>query len=344
MRTPVAWLLPLAMLLCSFASLAQVGQTSDKDAGDCDRYASIDDIPGKGIKKADYGFIDIDLALPPCSAAYANNPKNFRVQAQLARIYFQQGKFEQGIELARSSAKDQAISLALLGEASRRGVGGFALNPREAAKFFQEGVERGDSDSMRGLAKSYSIGIGVEKDAAKAVSLLQRGAALGDSNSIFSLAVAHSGGKFGLTKNLDEAANLVRKLAESGSNPAAQSFMGFLVAQRDRNISSEARAFAEPAIVKLERLASQNSAEARFILAANYRTGLGVTKDLAKAFDLYRKAAEHSHIPAIAEAGIALVGGAGTEKNVAEGRKYLERASAMGSDEADAALATLWGK
>jgi TPR repeat protein len=339
-----AWLLPLAMLLCSFASLAQVGQTSDKDVGDCDRYASIDDIPTRGIKKADYGFIDIDLALPPCSAAYASNPKNSRVQAQLARIYFQQGKFEQGIELARASAKDHAISLSILGEASRRGVGGVPLSPREAAKLFQEGVERGNSDSMRGLAGSYSIGIGVEKDTTKALLLLQRSASLGDSNSIYSLAAAHLVGKSGLAKNPDEATNLVRTLAESGSHPGAQLLMGFLVAQRDRKISSEAKAFAESATAKLERFAAQNSAEARSLLAANYRSGLGVTKDLAKALDLYRKAAEHNLIFAIAQIGIALVGGNGTERNVAEGKKFLERASAMGSDEADAALASLWGK
>ena len=157
MRGRVAWLLPLAMLLCSFASLAQVGPTSDKDAGDCDRYASIDDIPSRGIKKADYGFIDVDLALPPCSAAYASNPKNSRVQAQLARIYFQQGKFEQGIELARASVMDQAISLSILGEASRRGVGGVSINPREAARYFQEGVDRGSADSMNALAERREL-------------------------------------------------------------------------------------------------------------------------------------------------------------------------------------------
>ena len=344
MRGWQAWLLPLVMLLCSFTSLAQVAQSDGKGAVDCDRYASLDDIPSRGTKKADSGIIDVDRALPLCSVAYATNPKNSRIQAQLARIYFQQGKFELAIELARASVKDQAISLAILGEASRRGVGGIPMNPREAAKLFQEGVERGNPDSMRGLAGSYSIGIGVEKDEAKALSLLQRSASSGDSNSIFSLAVAHSGGKLGLAKNLDEAANLLRKLAESGSHPAAQSLMGFLVAQRDRQISLEAKAFAESAVVKLERLAGQNSAEARFVLAANYRSGLGVTKDLAKALDLYRKAAEYNLIPAIAQTGIALVGGNGTEKNVAEGRKFLERASAMGSDEADAALATLWGK
>ena len=197
---------------------------------------------------------------------------------------------------------------------------------------------------MNGLAKAYVIGIGVEKDEAKAVSLMQKAAAMGDGNSLFSLAVARAAGKYGLAKNPDEAANLLRNLAESGTYPPAQSFIGLVIAQREKQITSEAMAYLDPAIVKLERLSGQNSAEAKFMLAINYRLGLGVTKDMAKAFELYRKAAEHNLIPAMAQAGIALAGGVGTEKNIPEAKKLLERASAMGSDEADKALATLWGK
>ena len=131
--------LPLALF--AVATWAQVGDT-DKDTLDCDLYASLDDIPSRGIRKSAYGFIDVNRALAPCSASYARNPKNSRVQAQLARVYFQQGKFEQGIGLAKASAKEQAISLALLGEASRRGVGGHSMSPRDAARYFQEGADR----------------------------------------------------------------------------------------------------------------------------------------------------------------------------------------------------------
>lgn len=339
-----AWVLPLAVLLFSSGSWAQVSESADKDTGDCDRYASIDDIPSKGIKKAAYGFIDIDLALPPCSAAYAKNPKNSRVQAQLARIYFQQGKFEQGIELARASAKDHAIALAILGEANRRGVGGISLNPREAARYFQQGTDRGSADSMNSLAKAYLIGIGVEKDEAKALSLLQKAAALGEGNAVYSFSLFHAAGRFGIAKNPDEAANLIRKLADSGAYPPAQVLMGQLIVQREKRLTSEASDYLALALPKLERLAGQDSAEARFILANCYRFGLGVTKDPVKTLNLYRKAAEHNYVPAVAQAGIALAEGIGTEKNVPEARKLLERASAMGSDEADKALASLWGK
>lgn len=339
-----AWVLPLAVLLFSSGSWAQVSESADKDTGDCDRYASIDDIPSKGIKKAAYGFIDIDLALPLCSAAYAKNPKISRVQAQLARIYFQQGKFEQGIELARASAKDQAISLAILGEASRRGVGGVSMNPREAARLFQEGVDRGNPDSMNGLSKMYAIGIGVEKDELKALTLMQKAAASGDSNSTINLSLLHLQGKLGVSKSPSESAKIIQPLADSGVHPMAQVVMGVIIADRERKLTSEATTYLTPATEKLERLSNQGSAEARFGLAGCYRLGLGVTKDIGKAFSLFSKAAEYNLIGAIVQVGIALAGGIGTEKNVPEAKKFLERASLMGSDEADKALASLWGK
>jgi TPR repeat protein len=334
--------LPFALLF-GITSWAQVGNP-DKDALDCDIYASIDDIPSRGVKKAHYGFIDVDRALPSCSAAYAKSPKNSRVQAQLARIYFQQGKFEQGLELAKASAKEQAISLALLGEGSRRGVGGFSMNPREAVRYFQEGAERGNPDSMRSLAGAYAIGIGIEKDESKALALIQKASAADDANSVYMMAALHLNGRLGLAKSPDEAMNLVKKHADSGMYPPAQMLIALIIAQREQKITSEVKTYADPAIEALERLARQNSAEARYILANCYRIGLGVTRDLAKMFELYRKAADHNLVAAIAQAGVALASGNGTEKNITEGKKLLERASAMGSDEADKALATLWGK
>ncbi len=333
--------LPLALF--AVATWAQVGDT-DKDTLDCDLYASLDDIPSRGIRKSAYGFIDVNRALAPCSASYARNPKNSRVQAQLARVYFQQGKFEQGIGLAKASAKEQAISLALLGEASRRGVGGHSMSPRDAARYFQEGADRGNPDSMRALAAAYAIGMGVEKDESRTLSLLQKSAATGDANSTLSLAVVHLQGKFGLSKNPDEAIQLIQKLADSNTYPPAQLLMGQIIANRERKLTSESLAYLSPAAEKLASLAQQESAEARFLLANCYRFGLGVTKDPAKAFELFRKASDHNLIGAIAQSGIALANGIGTEKNLSDGKKLLERASAMGSDEADKALATLWGK
>jgi TPR repeat protein len=334
----------LTTLLFSSVSWAQVEESADKDVGDCDRFASIDDIPSKGIKKASYGFIDVGLALPPCKAANAKYPRNSRVQVQLARIYFQQGKFEQGIELAKASAKEQAISLAFLGEASRRGVGGVPMNPREAARLFQEGADRGNPESMNGLSRAYAIGIGVEKDEPKALALMQKAAATGDGNSSISMSILQLQGKLGLSKSPIESAKFVQMLADSGTHPGAQVIMGIIIADREKKITSEAAAYFASAVEKLERLSSQESAEARVVLAGCYRLGAGVKKDLGKAFDLYRKAAEHNLIAAIAQTGVALAEGAGTEKNVPEGKKWLERASAMGSDEADKALAKLWGK
>lgn len=317
--------------------------SSDKtDAQQCDRFAAFEDAPERGIRKAYFGFIDIEQALPPCLAAYKKNPKNSRVQAQLARLYFQQGKFVEGVELAKSSMKDQRISLVLLAYAHRHGVGGYSIDLPEAVKLLQQGVDRGEPEAMSDLGNAYAQGKGVDKDEKRALDLLQRAADTGELEAIYHLAGVRYMGRLGTNKDVDEALRLMQKSADSGL-PIAQLRLGMILVSREKRMSPEAQRYITSAREQMERFSRQGSSWARAALGEIYEKGVGIPKDQAKAIDLYRMAASHSNVTAITRLGIIYLDGIGTEKNPSEGRQWLEKAAKMGSDTAEKKLKEIGG-
>ena len=307
-------------------------ERSELDVKQCDRYASFDDVPERAIRKAYFGFIDVEEALPPCSAAYKKNPKNTRLQAELARIYFQQGKFIDGVALAKSSI-DQRISLVLLAYAHRHGVGGYSIDLPEAARLLQQGVDRGEPEAMVDLAGYYGFGLGVEKDERRGLELLQHAADTGDLGAMYGLAAVKFSGKLGVTKDVDEAIRLLQKPADSRL-PPAQLGLGMILAARENRLNR----YIVDARVQLERFSRQGSASARAILGEIYEKGIGVPKDQAKALDLYRMAASHNHPTGMARLGIAYLDGIGTDKIPSEGKQWLEKAAKMGSETAEKKL------
>jgi len=300
----------------------------------CDRYASFEDIPERGIRKSYFGFIDIEQASGPCLTALRKNPKSTRVQAQVARLYYQQGKFVEGIELAKNSAKDQRISLVLLAFALRHGIDGKSLDLGEAVKLLQQAVDKGEPEAMNDLSGAYAAGVGLEKNEKRALELLQSAADMGDLEAIYNLAGVRFFGRLGSSKNVDEAIRLMQKSADSGAYPIAQLRLGMILVEREKRMTPEAQRYIAMARENLERFARQGSSRARVALAETYEKEIGVTKDPAKAFDLYQMAASHSNVTAMTRLGVAYVDGVGTGKNASEGRQWLERAAKMGSETA----------
>jgi TPR repeat protein len=312
------------------------------DAQQCDRFNAFEDAPERGIRKAYFGFIDTDQALPPCLAAYKKNPKNTRIQAQLARIYFQQGRFVEGVELARSAMKDQRIAYVLLAYAYRHGIGGVQIDLVEAAKLLQQGVDRGEPESMSDLGNAYAQGKGVEKDERRALDLLQRAADTGELEAIYHLGSVRFFGRLGATKDVDEGLRLMQKSADSGL-PIAQLRLGMMLAMREKRMTPEAYRYVSNAREEMERFAKQGSSWARTALGEIYERGVGVPKDPTKAFDLYRMAASHGNVTAMTRLGVAYLDGIGTEKNQTEGKQWLEKAAKMGSEAAEKRLKEVSG-
>jgi TPR repeat protein len=305
-------------------------------------HAAFEDATERGIRKAYFGFIDVEQALPPCLAAYKKNPKNSRVQAQLARLYFQQGKFVEGVELAKSSMKEQRISLVLLAYAYRHGIGGYSIDLPEAVKLLQQGVDKGEPEAMSDLSGAFAQGKGVDKDEKRALDLLQRAADTGELEAIYHLAGVRFTGRLGANKDVDEGLRLMQKSADSGL-PIAQLRLGMILASREKRMTPEAHRYITSAREQMERFSRQGSAWARAVLGEIYEKGIGIPKDQAKAIDLYRMAASHSNVTAMTRLGIVYLDGIGTEKNLSEARQWLEKAAKMGSDAAEKKLKEIGG-
>lgn len=77
------------------------------------------------------------------------------------------------------------------------------------------------------------------------------------------------------------------------------------------------------ALKELTPASEAGNADALYTLAQMYGFAYGVKKDLAKALELYGKAAHLGHVQAQKEYGVALAIGEGAEQNVSEGLKWL---------------------
>lgn len=325
-------------------SLAANSGKSDKmDVEVCDRHASFENLPDRSIKKAYFGFIDVDQALTPCLVALKSDAGNSRLQAQLARIYFQQGKFVEGVALAKKSLKEQRISTVLLAYAHRHGLGGYSVNLPEAATLLRQGVDRGEPEAMADLSGYYAFGIGVPKDERKALELLQRASDNGELGATSSLATIRHQGRLGTAKDTDEAIRLMQKAADSGGLPSAQLRLGMILVEREKRVTPEAQRYFASARQELERFAQMGSANARALLGEIYEKGIGVAKDASKAVELYRASANHGNINGMTRLGTAYLNGVGIDKNSTEAKVWLEKAAAAGSETATKLLKEIPG-
>ena len=66
------------------------------------------------------------------------------------------------------------------------------------------------------------------------------------------------------------------------------------------------------------------------MLADKYREGIGVPKDIKRAFELYRMAAEQDYVSAIQNVGIMYYSGTGTEQDIPKAKELFIRAATLG--------------
>ena len=99
---------------------------------------------------------------------------------------------------------------------------------------------------------------------------------------------------------------------------------------RDNSFVTRIDKAAEPNIALLERAADRGLAWAAFKLSFRYIRGIGVGKDLAKAFRYIERAAKKGFPPAMYWAGRFLRNGWGVPKNPALGDDWMRRAAGRG--------------
>lgn len=107
------------------------------------------------------------------------------------------------------------------------------------------------------------------------------------------------------------------------------------------SVSSQAARYAVMDIQSLSKAAQAGQPGAQFYLATKYQQGKDVSKDLNKAFSLYKAAADQGLSSAQLNVGRMLADGLGTKKDEVLARQYFEKAASHGDNRASFNLAVM---
>jgi TPR repeat protein len=151
---------------------------------------------------------------------------------------------------------------------------------KEEIKFLKEALKANDASAQYALGMRYLIGYGVKKNIKKSVKLLLEAAANGHEVAQIAMGAYYSDGLY-VTPDIEESNKWYKLAAEQGS-AYAQWCVGvnYYDAQR----------YAEAA-EWFSKATEQNYPAAIYYLACCYKNGLGVTKNLTIAYNLFCKAA-----------------------------------------------------
>lgn len=212
-------------------------------------------------------------------------------------------------------------------------------DPAKAVEFFRQAAARGNVKARLNLALCFLSGVGVEKDAAKAVEILQK---LVDSknfaaeepekaaNALTLLAACRANG-LGVEKDEAKAFEYLRRAAElsdEGRFILAQCYLNGFFVERD----------AAKGIEILRKLAEAGDAGAQSVLPVVYLTGFGVERDETKALEYLRKAVEAGNANAAYSFGLVYWNGLGVEQDAAKAVEYFLQAAEAGNADAQRVL------
>lgn len=220
-------------------------------------------------------------------------------------------------------------------------------DPDEAVRRFRQAAAEGHPRAMLQLAVALACGVGVEKDAAAAVTNFELLAERGDAEAEHALATAHRMG-WGAPRNPDRSMEWLRRAASHGSdgkaamlwlqaealhgNTAAQVALGRAYGPgledcrqvcRGRHLGQH----AGRAAFWFRKAADLGDIEAQFCLGMACLAGDGVPRDPRLAVDWYRRAADHGHPQARLALAWCLANGQGTPQDMVQAAEWRRRAS-----------------
>ena len=227
---------------------------------------------------------------------------------------------------------------------------GYGVDKNElmAFKFFQDSAIQKTAIAQYALAECYFYGRGCKKDENQEVYWLKKAADQslsaaewllgmyclrnrendeairylynakkgGVADASFALGQCYEFG-IGVERNLDQAQELYQEAEKNGSALA-------IVASSQQHLK---KGDFETAIRLIEKAAGQGEPFSSILLGDCYLNGLGVTKDPARAFDIYRAVALSGNPMGLCALGYCHVNGIGTETNFVEAVKVFRKAS-----------------
>ena len=200
---------------------------------------------------------------------------------------------------------------------------------QKAFLLFMQASERGHPLAQFNLGLCYENGKGVEKDLTKAVECYKNATAQGQAGAMYNLALLYMEGEGGLSKDPQQAVELLKEAAENGLCKA-QSFLGVYFADE-----SSSHCDYEKAVPYLKMAAAKSDSSAEYNLGICYERGLGVERDMSKAGCFYKSAAEHGHTGAQYNLGVFYehgLGGFSVDKR--EAARFYRMAAEAGDEDA----------
>lgn len=154
----------------------------------------------------------------------------------------------------------------------------------EALKWFRKAAELGYIGSQNNLGVMYNNGQGVVKDEVEAVKWYRKAAEQGSDIAQFNLGKIYRDGE-GVKQNFAEANKWFLKAAEQG-NAEAQTSIGVSYLRGRGGFAKD----SQKAIEWLQKAAAQGDVNGMNNIGTIYMNGDGVTRDLDKAEEWYKKA------------------------------------------------------
>jgi len=194
-----------------------------------------------------------------------------------------------------------------------------------------------DAEADFQMAKNYLDGVGVEKDPAKAFSLMEKAAKQGHAAAQAGLGYFYAKG-ISVPVNADDAVVWFRKSAEQGY-PKAQVNLGQMM-----RTGSGTPKDVEGGMIWIQKASDGGLPEGQFALGEIYFLGddLGAP-DYPKAFPLLLKAAEAGLASAQNFVGVSYRDGLGVTEDPAQAREWLLKAAMQGDAKAQSNLGHLIG-
>lgn len=202
-----------------------------------------------------------------------------------------------------------------------------------AMRYFLDAAELGHADAQNRVGEMLLAGRGVEADPEEAANWLKRAAKHGVVDAQTALGALHEHG-VGVPTDPQEAEKWYLLAAKRGDREAMLG-LGRLY----RVKPGEEGAFQAKSREWLQRASNLGSPEATYALAQLYESGVGGEKDLTKAVDTYRLAAEMNYSPAYLALADIYADGAQGVVDEAQAAEYTQRALDMGENAARIRLA-----
>src|SRR5262249_53942943 len=202
---------------------------------------------------------------------------------------------------------------------------------KDAVALFQACAAHGNILSLRNLAVSYELGIGVAQDYAKAREWYEKAAAKGDGDAMLKLGLLYDNGQ-GTAHDYAKAREWFEKAAHKGG--MYRHTLRYAMREVPKGYDATERAWFE-----FNRTASEVGTSANYpMLGIFYDYGQGVAQDYAKAREWFEKAADKGSASAMVNLGVLYANGLGVTQDYVKARDWYEKAADKGVAEAMAHL------